>query len=435
MKFEYPITANYIRDWTPIHALREFGANTLDGETRSGAKATITYEAKTKKLLFKNENTTVSREALLLGGTANANRDDTIGTYGEGMKMGFLVCAREGLIVTVRNGTEERWAPSIAYSEKWGAQVLQLDVTRTKRQVETFEIEIIGVTMDLWDELQSVFLVLRPPQQSVRVPSGTIMADAEMVGRIYSRGVLIMTKPGLSYGYDLNGLMLNRDRKFAEDVDPYISSVWQELVIDRPDKLAELYEMLDVSGAEGNAFKYGLGGNVSKSIADRFKEMHPDTYIARNTDESKRFEHYGVRSFVPGPALYYVLSGYIDNFEDFNRTHRYDINKIYAYTDLDESEREVYQRSIALLRAASVIKADEMRVTVVDFKDPKIKGTSEGEEIKISKSILRSFGRTTMYLIHEYAHDNGADGEKGHVDAMHEATVRVFNTLAAQSRF
>lgn len=427
MKFEYPITADYIRDWKPIHALREFGANALDAEAQYGARAIITYEAKRKALLFKNEGVTLSRDALLLGGTDKASRGDTIGTYGEGMKMGFLVMSREGFVITVRNGLNEKWVPRIEHSEKWAAKVLQLDVTAVKRQVETFEIEILGVDMDLWVALQETFLKLKPAESELRLSTGAVLVDSEMVGRIYCKGVFVMHKPNYEYGYDFNGLALNRDRRFVDDIDPHIAAIWSELVGGRPDKLAELYRMLDQGTPEGTALKFSATSALSSALAEEFRSRHPDALIARNTDEAAKFEHYGIKAVVPGQALYYVLSSEITTFDRFRREHRYDVTRTYTTDELAPAERDNYNNAIALLHRAGVVGENELRVSVVDFDDPKLGGLHDNEQIKIARRVLKSFGKTVTHLIHEFSHDRGMDGEKSHVEAIEEATAAVLD--------
>lgn len=432
MKFEYPITTNYIRDWKLIDALREFGANALDAETRNGAKATITYEAKTKKLLFKNDGVTLSREALLLGGTENADREDTIGTYGEGMKMGFLVVARNGLICTVRNGTDEKWVPSISYSEKWLSQVLQLDITKTRRQVETFEIEVLGIDMEVWEELQSVFLKLRPAQHELRGTVGALLVDAEMIGRIYCKGVFVMYKPNYSYGYDFSAMELNRDRKFVNETESHTSVIWREIVERYPDKLTALYTLLDTGAPEGLAMKYGMGGGMAAAIAKEFMTRYPNAYIARNTDEAKKCEHYGIKAVVPGPVLYYVLQGYVSSYDDYRREHKYDVLKTYAFDELTGPEREVFSRATTLLRRVGVIKKDELRVSVVDFVDPKLRGLHTEDDaggVKLSRRLLSSFGKTVTCLVHEFAHDNGEDGDKSHVDSLQDGLAGALDEM------
>ena len=429
MKFEYPITSKYIRDWQPIDALREFGANALDAETTRGAKATITYDAKKKVLLFKNEGVTLSRETLLLGGTDKDAREDTIGTYGEGMKMGFLVCSREGLLVNVRNGREEKWVPRIEYSEKWQSQILQLDVTTAKRQVENFEIEVIGVEMDLWEELQKRFLKLNPPDNVIELETGDIIADSEFVGRIYAKGVFVQHMPNFDYGYNFKGLELNRDRQFTSSVDPHIGAVWRELIQDRPDRLDELYDMLDGSKPEGDAVRYYGGHQLADKLAEEFVRRHPDAYIAKTTDEARLFEHYGVKAVVPSPLLYGILSSRLMTFAKFREQHRYDTSKTYAFDELTDEERAVYEKATALLRRAGVIGTDDARVSVVDFVDPKVRGLHRGADISVSRELLGSFGKLVTYLIHEFAHDQGRDGEKSHIDAIQDAMTSVLDTL------
>lgn len=430
MKFEYPITSSYIRDWSLLDALREFGANALDAETRTGNKAIITYDAARKRLLFKNAGVTVSRDALLLGGTENANRNDTIGTYGEGMKMGFLVVARLGLSIVVRNGTEEKWVPTISFSEKWSAKVLQLDVTKAVRQVASFEIEIMGIEMETWEALKGLFLRLQPATNSIALPSGNLLADSELVGKVFCRGVFVMSRANFSYGYDFNNLTLNRDRKFTESIDAHMTKLWDELILQNPEKLDELYALLDRVTAEGSSMKYGVSHDVSARLAKTFREKFPNAYLAANTQEVEKFKHYGVDAVVVGSTLYWVLTGHVDTLDVFLKSNRYNVDKTYSLLDLSDTEVQTFNQALRLLNAIGVVKSDELRVSIVDFVDPAVKGVHEDSDVKISRSILSSFGKTVTYLVHEFAHDKGEDGEKAHMDALQDGLSAALDYLS-----
>ena len=89
---ELPLSQQYCRSWTALDALREIIANAID----SGSDVDVSWERGPSGgvAIITNEEGELERSNLVLGGTTKADDEDTIGTFGEGLKIGAMVLLR-----------------------------------------------------------------------------------------------------------------------------------------------------------------------------------------------------------------------------------------------------------------------------------------------------------------------------------------------------
>lgn len=202
-KIIYPITDNYISNWSRTDAITELISNAIDTSTDvslCSEGGTVTIEDKGLGLDKKN---------LLLGGSGSQNVGKAIGTFGEGLKMSALTLAK--LNSKLRIDTVGFSVDVVLEKDKeFDVNVLVFTLTETDREVGT-KITFKGSKGDLEDS-KGRFL-----QYSELFK---IVADAENIytpgGFIFVNGVESM-KINSKYSYNLEGYsakkLLNRDRK------------------------------------------------------------------------------------------------------------------------------------------------------------------------------------------------------------------------------
>lgn len=430
--FEYPFVAEFVRDWTPLHGLRELGANAKDGDT-AGHPMTITYDSQRKRLLFRNQGVKLDSRAMLLGGTTKADNAKMIGTYGEGMKLAFLVLSRAGFIVIVRNGMSEDWRPKMEYSEKWGSPILQIEVRKASRQVENLEIEVVGVEAELWEELQGLFLFLKTGVIRKTFRTGEILFDAEQCGRIYVRGVFVEHRADYTVGYNFYDVEMNRDRKALGDLDEHTARLWSDW-IETGGEVATIFDMMSRTTKESESFRWFRSDAFRQALGAEWTRRHgAGVHLARTTQEVEEARHFGVKAVVaPNDLTYDAISDYVPTVYQYRRTHRFDVTKTYALDELAPDERAAFEYATALLERVGVGAA--RRVSVVDFADPKVRGLYRGGsgDVCVARSELPRRGRLVMTLVHEFAHDFGDDGSHAHTTKLQEYTELVVEALAAR---
>jgi len=134
VRIELSINTKYMPAWGLWEGVRELIQNAKDGETQLSAKMTVEHDAATDTLTITNEGATLPHEALLLGHTTKLGDKNTIGQFGEGLKIGLLAIVRAGHAVAIRNGGES-WTPVMIQSPAFGVEVLAVAAGPRERRV------------------------------------------------------------------------------------------------------------------------------------------------------------------------------------------------------------------------------------------------------------------------------------------------------------
>lgn len=428
MKFPYPITANYITNWNLTHALREIIANAFDAEDQLHARAHVKYDTKNQRLLVRNENTTVDHRAALYFGESTKRGSDCIGQYGEGLKLAMLVFARLGMDVVIKNGANETWKPSLE-KDKLGVECLTLDITPASRKDGHFDVVINDINEEAWDLIRSWFLRLTPAAVVQKTSYGELLDDPEFTGKIFVRGVYVCTRPKYEFGYNFFRVETGRDRQIPSsfDINFSITMIWDELA-KRGDAAThkQLYKGLASEAAENEAFDLRQPDGLTFAMVSEFKKEYGENAIpVSSTSEGSDLEHLGVATVPLPQRLVSMLRRTLPSPERVRQDHAEKIVARHALGELTKEERA--NLDYAFRKLEPDIEFVRSRVIVTTFGSATIEGLHRGAEVFIARRILCDFGKLMMVLIHEFAHDDGPDGTKAHVDAIHrysEAVIR-----------
>lgn len=228
-RFELTVSPNYVPEWTEVEAIRELFQNALD----SPGKMSWSYNSEQKEFTIESADVSLTKESLLFGSTTKADDKGTIGNFGEGYKLAFLVLARLGHKITVLNPKEsEEWAPKIIKSRRYGSDLLVVDVYRRifldKTRPLTFIVE--GITQEMFDEISIKNLDIKPVKFLASTQYGDIIDDPKYKGQIFINGLYVCTKKELQYGYNAQPKWLetNRDRNLVSDfnITWLTSQIW-----------------------------------------------------------------------------------------------------------------------------------------------------------------------------------------------------------------
>jgi len=432
MKIPYPMSAKYVRDWTPGRALCEFVSNGIDGET-AGGKFETDYNRKTKTLILRNVGTTLPKTALVLGESEKPDGDEVIGQFGEGMKLACLVLLRERFVVKIRNGANENWTPSIEPHEQLERDVLVMSVTKASRQIDDFEIEVRGVSEELWDRVKGVYLHFRDKVEAVHLPSGTVITDPELVGQIYARGVFVARRENFYYGYDLKHLRIGRDREVdEEDLKSHLNRLLSEMVEDSRLSPKDVYDRAERGVPEMRALATTVNARVIDGIIAQFKERHGEDAIpVRTTTEATQAEHYGIKGVVVNDMLYEMLFWRLPSLDSMVKSSRFAIDRKLQPAELSPDEQRTFARACELLALAGC--AIE-KMSVVEFRSETLHGMFENGQVYVARKELVTLGTFLMTAVHEFGHLRGRDGEAAHVAAMDATTAKLFDLLDEGSR-
>ena len=318
-RIELTLHVDYQSRWGLIEAAREIISNAMDGEARGKAlgegKMSVEYFPRSNRLVVINEKTKVPTSALLMGMSQSRNRDDCIGTFGEGLPMALLTLARRGFDVQVING-DEKWEPEIVRSEAFGEPVLSIR-TRKIQDRGRFEVEINGVDPDEAASIYKLFLKLDPSEAAHNRIGGVLM-DPEYKGRIYNKGVYVTAVPDFVFGYDVD-MEVNRDRSFVDPAQlrEQTSVTLREAVEHHPEKftLFILPRLLSAGVQElgeaydGLYYSEAFRRAVRKYYEKRLEGQDVTRYIAVTQGNIHRVPMGSNHLLLVMPELVYALMG------------------------------------------------------------------------------------------------------------------------------
>lgn len=225
-KFELSLTKNYVADWGVYDALRELIQNAIDQEvTIPDNKKSIVYKDET--LYISNKSSVLERQSLLLGHTSKQDDDKTIGQFGEGYKIAFLVLTRLEKPVTVYNyGAKETWTVKFSKLKKYNYEkVLVVTVDDaypwTKVPDDNLTIKVENITPDEYEGLIERTLFLQNDVDFEGTPYGDILFSDKHKGQFFVNGLYVTTNNEFSNGYNIRPefMKIGRDRNLVDSHD------------------------------------------------------------------------------------------------------------------------------------------------------------------------------------------------------------------------
>jgi len=466
MKLELSIDVDYLPTWGVWEGIRELVQNSRDAEIEHGAKMTVRFDKKSGKLRIENEGVTLPQEVLLLGRTSKANRTDTIGRFGEGLKLGILALLRKGARITIRTGSEV-WVPTIARSEKFKADVLVFTITGGREFKRRISIEVAGCNEGHWTFVQNHirFLWPDPDKNTVNVPGrGSILLDPTRKGDVFVKGLYTHSRSDLHCGYDLEHAELDRDRRMVDswDLRFRLQALWASAVEANPKLVERYFELLqkdaeDVRGSE----HWEPSKAASEALAGAFKKVHGDAAVPVTTlADSRDLAHLGRVGAVVPRAMAAVLAPALGTLDKIKTAAANEIVATHGWNDLDVDERQRLEAAarfvvVAFPRTFALDDLDVMsnpdatptersdaidrvleRLDVVTFRAASRLGQHDGatRRVALARGELISVETATATLLHEFAHDVAGDGDHAHVATLEEAWTRVLRFLLTTGR-
>lgn len=279
-KFELSLTSNYAKSWGLQEALRELIQNAIDQEVQmDGNTMDINYDGE-NVLRISNKSSCLSKKSLLLGHTSKENDENTIGQFGEGLKIALLVLNRLGKKVTIYNyGNREVWTSKFVKSRRYeGEEVLTIFVDTEaiwkKTPDSNLTVQIEDISSNDYSELVDRTIQLNKNVGETLNTGfyGTILLDEKFKGKIFINGLYVNTIKELTYGYDIkpNFLTIGRDRDLVStfDIIYTTSSMWSE-------HNNELLQELIKNNSKDVGY---LRTIIEDSISNQYNEIRDVTY-------------------------------------------------------------------------------------------------------------------------------------------------------------
>lgn len=210
------IAKSYVNHWSWWEGIRELLQNAVD---TGDFDVQIAWDG---EITINSRGGKIPVSALLMGKSGKEDDEDTIGKFGEGMKLAFLVLGRLGADVLVYND-DECWRPSFQYSETFQEDCLVVGVYPAEKATGDVRIHITGVPEDIISLVEDRFLPLRDVEPIYSASNGEAYEQEDAGGcNIYVNGIFVSHVEG-KYKFDYNfrpsAFTLDRDRNTAKDFE------------------------------------------------------------------------------------------------------------------------------------------------------------------------------------------------------------------------
>lgn len=432
MKIQLTIKTTYLPNWGAWEGIREVVQNGRDAEIEHSAPLKIDWYNDT--LRVENEGVTLPLKALLLGHTTKAERSDTIGKFGEGLKLGILALVRAGHEVKIRNGSEV-WTPTIERSETFDDDVLTFTVEKGRADKPRVRVEISGVRKEDWDLMRQNFLFVKRPKkdEAIDTADGMLLLGAQYKGKVYVKGIFVQHDSHLSFGYNLRDAELDRDRKMVEswNLKYKCRSILMAAVSKEPKLLPSYVDILEqpVPTPETEGMdSWSVRSSVAEAVALKFRKDHGSEAIpVSSLAESADVEHLGKKGVVVPKPLGVVLATVMGSIDKVKEDLRKEVAKTYSWHDLTAEEKTTLTGTIGMINPVEPLSLDE--IEVVDFRSEDLMGQFKDGKILVAHKYLVDFDETLGILVHEVAHKGGDDGDKSHVDRIERIWKGIVSNL------
>ena len=196
MKIQYPMCKDYITHWGIWEAVRELLQNAID-------MGDYQYNYDGKYLVIENEGI-LDRNMLLMGKSVKG--EDSIGKFGEGLKLAMLVLCRLNKEIVIQTG-KEKWEPILEYSRDFDEEVLIINITESISDKVTISLLLEEYE---WTEIRTKW---------IDSPIGKVNTNEN--GQIYVGGLFVCKMDNLKYSYNFSprDVELNRDRDIPSIFD------------------------------------------------------------------------------------------------------------------------------------------------------------------------------------------------------------------------
>lgn len=146
------ITSDYVEHWSWWEGVRELMQNAIDcGEGR------YHIDFLRNSIIITSQGGKIPTSALLMGKSSKRDDPDSIGHFGEGAKLGFLVLLREGATITIQNGSD-LWQPAMEYNEIFQEETLVVHITENAFPYsEDVKVTINGIPSDVVGEIEDKY--------------------------------------------------------------------------------------------------------------------------------------------------------------------------------------------------------------------------------------------------------------------------------------
>ena len=407
------ISPNYVKDWTIEEAIREIVQNMLDARDEFGCDGHINF--KDGEAIVKDNGEGIEMRHLVMG--ISEKKEGSIGQFGEGLKLGLLVFAREGRQIEIWS-KGKRITPEIEYNETYETEMISLNIEElpahwaANHNGTSIKFEC---TREELNEGKNYFLEYAKRniedfnwvvKDMISEPGGKIWINNSMVGEI--------EKAKFSYHFDGKRAReaINRDRG-SIDTEELGAILKQELGKTRSIKWMK--EMLEIISTENDYweknisfYSHWVDRNNHKLWKRAITEVFGDKVLSSGDAWDGRAQRNGHR-------LVKINSySWKETLQELGMKTAKDVIK-----DAEINEKAISLSDLTVLERSNLNEAKEIiekkynecsEISILehlgsDFPDNAMGAYDPKKDMTyLKRSILEDFKKTTFTLLHETVH-------------------------------
>ena len=421
------ISPNYVQ-WGFWQAIRELFQNGMDSHDK-GNKLNFGYTPETKNLVIRNLGATLPRNTLVLGVSDKKNDASQRGEFGEGYKLACATLLRLGCRVYIHTGAEI-WVPEIAHSKEFNTDILWMKITKAEPKVDSLTFSIYGIPEDEWKLAVSRLLFLQTYPEHIPTGSGKILTAKEHANKLYVRGIYVDDlSDGYEFGYDLNGLKLDRDRQMANawDLKSGVAQCIRNGIESGRLEANTLIRILDEERGEKCVAEFSIEkSDFIRKIAESFATIYgADAVPVQDIEQSAIAASAGLKGIVVSTPLLKLLLKQLMPYDKVVKLRLMDVEKRYSIFELSKEELDNLKWAVETINKYEPCSLSKLQI--VDFKGNHILGkfVHQTKEINLARSLLTKRADLISTLVHEQCHAYGGDLTIQHRDACE----RVFGKI------
>lgn len=444
------ISPNYCPAWVVKEALRELIQEGLDVRTTYGCDLEIRYDHDDRCLVIEDNGPGFPLSCLVMGMSNKRDNPDTIGQFGEGMKLACLVLARLGRRVEIST-RDFTIRPVITVNPAFNCDVLAFEVSRgTCRDGTTIRA---GVTAEEAAEAMDLFLSLTASNRFyVPVDGGTRPAtsDDEIFlpgGYVFVQGVAV-TVPNhdtdLLFSYNLKAKDIQSRDRWAVDIkhlSSLIADCWRQcsnshLITLFLSAVRDNKPYLEVtSGLVPDYYKLLHSDSIAAAWHDVVSAVFGNCVLGSSADpyNQQLATELGYRMVDPHYRIAWLLEA-MDVKTVASLQNDLNLLRKVSPKELPPARRYIYQQ-VQRLCNRYIFRSDRgTKLVLAEFHDPRVSGKYTDGTIYLSVDCLDDVKRAVATVIHEYAHH--ISGASDYTGAFQDAllSVAVDQLLARASR-
>lgn len=388
------LSVNYVKNWTTVEAIRELLQNYIDA-----GQGVLNYE--NGFLTISDHGNGIKKDCWAIGESHKGN-NNSIGQFGEGLKLAMLVLARENRKTELRSLNYSVY-PRITRVQDYGeANVLELVFSHCEPIIGT--TIVVECSNEEYYKARKLFFAL---ENTDFVSPNVSLGDS-----IYVNGVSICSYDDLSFSYHLNGdrirSAINRDRssvdfniisnEIAELSKTFNTSVWLSLLQKKD------------TCKESTIFMY-----ESPGLLEAVKILYGDKIAIQSESQYDKYaEHLGY-NVIDFPVRWCWALNAIGIIDGYKLSKNYHQPKEIKPTSEEKITLEKCVRKAKTLWNKTEYNMDFPTIKVAETinidLDYFAKGLYERESntIFINHVVLNSMSDTLSTIVHELGHALGGD--------------------------